>query len=314
MGVPMITPRRWTIIGRAIRGNQLYNDSTGKNPSMDDDLAEDTISSNFIPFTSPATLHAPVQIAATGGSEVPVPPSAPLTEAAAATPTTPPSAESEPSIQIGPVAIVSAVLGFFAVVCALAVMIITRTSWYRQKKSGTGSRPSKTGKRTPKRKDPRTRRSSIFKISNEEEVNEKSGSLQSITDDRGSAVPTLYYYAIGTDAGDEDIADTLKYESTVGSMVSITYEAGLSRCVEDLQDGHEAAASEETHSSAETGATHSSVDLYSITSTRTSMTSIMSSVDLEEEAEEEMGQVQRAQTQSMEIKRAVLVNLSALIT
>lgn len=153
-----------------------------------------------------------------------------------------------------------------------------------------------------------------FKTSDRDEVDGKSGSMQSIVGDRGSAVPTLYYYAIGTDAGDEDIADTLKYESTMGSMVSITNEVGLGHCVEGSQDGHEGAASEETHSSAETGVTHSSVDFYSITSTRTSMTSIMSSVDLEEEGEEEMGQVQRAQTQSMEIKRAVLVDLSALIT
>lgn len=156
--------------------------------------------------------------------------------------------------------------------------------------------------------------SKVFKTSNEDDANEKTGSMQSMADDRGSAVPTLYYYAIGTDAGDEDIAESLKYDSTAGSMVSVTYEAGLGSCVEGSQEAHEAAASEETHSSVETGVTRSSGDLYSITSTRTSMTSIMSSVDLEEEAEEEMGQVQRAQTQSMEIKRAVLVNLSALIT
>ncbi|KAF8973328.1 hypothetical protein BDZ97DRAFT_1912877 [Flammula alnicola] len=273
----------------------------------------DTISTQYIPFASETPLHAPLRPAIVISSD------------------SDPSGAVNPASEIrhlNPPTIVCITLAFVSILLGLAIgaMTLSKTSWYRSKR--TNPRAILTvfsWRRTNGNKpaDADHSRPGHLKHNRILDSESKKTPLGFLLDEReftSSNNPSVRKDAMNTSQSPEI------QESPFRSRFSDQTETSL----QDIQQSdtipgptdsdisefqwRKTPGSEASDSSEQTMGSDEAERLSSGSSTKTSMTSIVYSDEVggeEADLEEEVAQVHRAQTQSVEIKRAVLIAIPA---
>ncbi|KAF9478641.1 hypothetical protein BDN70DRAFT_36949 [Pholiota conissans] len=279
------------------------------------DIDNDDIPSpiNFMrrcmPLTPSVELYAPFRAMSTWGMN--------KSETGAALPSTEAIEQSALERHLKSPEVVGITLAFLSVVLGLVAMAVTRSQWYRQKQASSGQALARVFSR---RKNPPELQVDPF--CSQVDINPSSDSNPTLAE--YSVPPEMESKKMSSDSAielkrfaideEEENRETEKRQTIPAPEDFTDYmvQQESPECTPSLNvapSEYEMAVSQESGSSQQTTVMD---DLERFSNASSSKTSIVSMGELEEEEEEmeETGQVFRAQTQSMEIKRAVLVSFS----
>jgi hypothetical protein len=282
--------------------SELYNGCSDGSASKD---TNEGVSSSFtpcIPSSPGVELYAPLPAFAASAAKDSAVPLIASSGAAEQSATVPHLQSPE---------VVCITLAFVSVVLGLVAMAVTRSQWYRRKQAASGqvlARAFSCGRK--KRKSPPAIHIDPFcsqvHIGYQETSSpaSKESSLACVLEDEKLPVANLSemkrLFTIGEEEGE------CEERQSVEAVQYFTASADQQESPEcpSAENEYETAVSQESGSSEQT-IENDDLEIFSRASS--SRTSMMSMDEIEDEETEEMGQVHRAQTQSIEIKRAVFI-------